>query len=185
MALLDVGRIVKPHGMRGEVIVELVTNRTERLEPGSVLRSTTGTDLEVLRSSPHQGRWIVAFAGVGDRDGAEALRDTGLCAEPLADPEALWVHELIGAQVEDREGRRHGRVEAVEANPASDLLVLDTGGLVPLRFVVGREPGRVVVDVPAGLLDGDAADAADAADEADEADATHAAGAADEGGDRG
>ena len=39
MALLDVGRIVKPHGMRGEVVVELVTNRTERLEPGSVLRA--------------------------------------------------------------------------------------------------------------------------------------------------
>ena|SRR5437016_187558 len=155
MALLEVGRVVKPHGLRGEVIVELVTNRTERLAVGSVLRSSTGADLEVLRSAPHKGRFIVAFAGVDDLEGAEALRDAGLAAEPLSDPDALWVHELIGAQVVDQEGRGHGRVAAVEANPASDLLVLEDGGLVPLRFVVGREPGRVVVDIPAGLLDGD------------------------------
>ena len=77
-----------------------------------------------------------------------------LYAEPLTDPEALWVHELIGAEVVAADGSSYGRVAAVEANPASDLLVLDGGGLVPLRFVVASTPGRVVVDVPAGLLDG-------------------------------
>jgi 16S rRNA processing protein RimM len=46
-----------------------------------------------------------------------------------------------------------GTVAAVEANPASDLLVLDGGGLVPLTFLVTAEPGRLVVDPPAGLLD--------------------------------
>ncbi len=45
-------------------------------------------------------------------------------------------------------------MDSVEANPASDLLVLDGGGLIPLRFVVGSSPGeRVTVDVPDGLLD--------------------------------
>lgn len=144
--------MVKPHGLRGEVIVELVTNRTERLAPGTVL-DTDGGPLEVLRSGRHQHRWIVAFAGVADREGAEALRGTVLRAEALDDPDALWVHELVGAQVVDVAGSAHGTVVAVEANPASDLLVLDGGALVPLRFVVSSGDGRVVVDPPAGLLD--------------------------------
>ena len=144
--------MVKPHGLRGEVVVELVTDRTERLAPGSVL-STDHHPLEVTRSSPHQSRWIVAFAGVTDREAAEALRGTVLRAAPLHDPDALWVHELVGSEVVDPHGGRHGTVVAVQANPASDLLVLDAGQLVPLRFVVGRQPGVVVVDTPEGLLD--------------------------------
>ena len=144
--------MVKPHGLRGEVVVELVTNRTERLAPGSVL-STPAGELRVVRATPHQRRWIVAFAGVTDPDAAEALRDTVLSAEPLEDRDALWVHELVGSEVWGLDGRRHGTVVSVEANPASDLLVLDTGALVPLRFVVSHQPGRVVVDPPEGLLD--------------------------------
>ncbi len=151
MPLLEVGRVARPHGLRGEVVVELVTNRTERVSAGSVLSSPAG-DLEVVRSSPHQGRWIVAFAGIHDRDGADSLRGAVLSAPPLEEPEALWVHELVGAEVFDRDGRSHGRVREVEANPASDLLVLDDGGLVPLRFVVSHRPGQVVIDPPAGLL---------------------------------
>ena len=145
--------MVKPHGLRGEVVVELFTNRTERLTPGSVLDAPQGP-LEVVRSSPHHRRWIVAFAGVGDHAGAEALRDAVLTAEPLDDPDELWVHQLVGSEVVDTAGVAHGRVTAVEANPASDLLVLESGALVPLRFVVESGPGRVVVDPPAGLLDG-------------------------------
>lgn len=144
---------MKPHGLRGEVIVELFTNRTERLAPGTVLESDRGP-LQVVRSSAHHHRWIVAFAGVGDHAGADALRDVVLSAEAIDDPDALWVHELVGAEVVDAAGTVHGTVVAVEANPASDLLVLDGGALVPLRFVVSSDPGRVVVDPPAGLLDG-------------------------------
>jgi 16S rRNA processing protein RimM len=148
-----VGRVVKPHGLRGEVVVELFTNRTERLAAGTVLDTERGP-LEVVRSSPFQHRWIVAFAGVVDHAGADALRNLVLSAEPLDDPDALWVHELVGAQVVDTAGVERGAVVAVEANPASDLLVLEGGGLVPLRFVVSSAAGRVVVDVPDGLLDG-------------------------------
>ena len=144
--------MVRPHGLKGEVVVELVTNRTERLAPGTVLASDRG-DLRVEASRPHQARWIVVFEGVADRGGADRLRGLVLRAEPIADPDALWVHELTGADVVDRAGRSHGRVREVQANPASDLLVLDDGRLVPLTFVVEHEPGRVVVDPPAGLLE--------------------------------
>jgi 16S rRNA processing protein RimM len=150
--VLEVGKVLRPHGLRGQVVVRLTTDRTERLAAGAVLSSSAG-DLEVVRATPSGDRWIVSFAGVSDREGAEALRDVILKAEPIADPEALWVHELHGSQVLDVNGRHLGVVAAVEANPASDLLVLDGGGLVPLRFIVEHGPGRVVVEVPAGLLE--------------------------------
>ena len=152
--LLEVGRIVKAHGIRGEVIVDLVSNRPERrLAAGSVLSSERG-DLEVRTATPHQGRWIVAFDGIPDRNAAETYRGVVLSAEPLDDEDdALWVHELVGAEVLDLAGRSYGAVEAVEANPASDLLVLSGERLVPLVFVVVKAPGRVVIDPPPGLLD--------------------------------
>jgi len=55
--------------------------------------------------------------------------------------------------VVDRDGTELGRVAAVQANPASDLLVLDGGALIPLVFVTSHQPERVTVDIPPGLLD--------------------------------
>jgi 16S rRNA processing protein RimM len=154
--LLEVGRIVKPHGLKGEVVVELVTNRSERLAPGSVLEAPGGS-LVVRSSRPFEatgsGRWLVTFDGIGDRASSETLRGAVLHAAPLDDPDALWVHELIGSRVMDAAGAALGTVTAIEANPASDLLVLDGGALIPLRFVTGHSPEQVTVDIPPGLLD--------------------------------
>lgn len=134
------------------MIVRLTTDRTERLDPGVVLESTRGP-LRVLGSRPHQRDWIVAFEGIPDRNAAETFRGLALRAAPLDDPEALWVHELVGCRVVEVDGTERGTVTAVEANPASDLLVLDDGHLVPLRFVVGHDDGRVTIDPPAGLFE--------------------------------
>ena len=151
--MLEVGRITRPHGLRGEVSVTLTSNRTERLAVGSVLKSPHG-DLEVSASRPHKGGWIVAFKGVNDRDQADALRGVVLSAEPIEDPDELWVHELIGATVIDQDGVARGTVERVVANPASDLLELDTGALVPVQFVTDLDAGvEVRVNVPAGLFE--------------------------------
>jgi 16S rRNA processing protein RimM len=151
--MLEVGRVAKAHGLRGEVIVSLVTDRLERLEPGSVLRSGDRT-LEVEASRPHRKHFIVSFVGVLSREDAEALQGSTLHAEPLDDPEELWVHEVIGAPVQSVDGSEVGVVDAVQANPASDLLVLDSGALVPVRFVVERrDDGTVVIDPPEGLFD--------------------------------
>ncbi|MCU1373457.1 MAG: rimM, partial [Actinomycetia bacterium] len=120
--------------------------------PAAVLQSKRGP-MTVVSSRPHQRDWIVLFEGVVDRNGAEELRGLKLLAEPLDDPDALWVHELVGCRVVELDGTDRGVVTAVEVNPASDLLVLDTGGLVPLRFVTDRQAGRVTIDPPAGLFD--------------------------------
>jgi len=152
--LLEVGRIAKPHGLRGEVVVALSTDVTDRVAPGSVLTTDHGP-LVVVSSRPHQHRWIVAFEGIGTREAAEALHGRVLRAEPLDDEDALWVHELIGAEVRTPDGRSWGAVTAVESNPASDLLVLPGGVLVPTVFVSDDSglPAVVVVDPPAGLLE--------------------------------
>ena len=73
---------------------------------------------------------------------AERLHGVDLRAEPLEVPGTLWVHQLVGAMVRDGEGTELGRVAAVEANPASDLLVLESGGLIPANFVARPRPCR-------------------------------------------
>ena len=151
--LLEIGRIAKAHGLNGEVNVVLVSNRTERLDPGSVL-STDHGDLTVRSSRPHGDRWLVRFAGHEDRSSAESLRGLELRGEPLEDPEELWVHELVGCKVVSADGIERGTVTAVQDNPAADLLVLDSGALVPVVFVVdGPTDGVVHVDVPDGLFE--------------------------------
>lgn len=153
--MLQVGRIDKPHGLRGEVIVTLTTNRDERVAPGAVLvlDGDGGRALTVLHSKPQAHRWLVAFDGVFDRNASEAIAHRDLFAEPLEDEDALWVHEMIGKTLLDQHGTSHGAVTSVEANPASDLLVLESGALVPLNFVVSSDDTSITVDVPDGLFD--------------------------------
>jgi 16S rRNA processing protein RimM len=150
--LLEVGRVTRPHGLRGEVVVDLTTDRVERLAPGTVLSSDAG-DVTVAAARPHQRRWIVTFEGHAGREAAERLRGLALRAEALDDPDALWVHDLVGSDVVTVDGEVAGTCVAVVANPASDLLELDGGALVPVVFVVERTPGRVVIDPPEGLLE--------------------------------
>lgn len=151
--LLEVGRILKPHGLGGEVTVRLSTNHLERLDPGSALEAD-GRTLVVRSARQHADRWVVGFEGVDDREGADALRGVELSAPAVEDdPDGFWVHDLVDAEVLDTGGRSHGRVVEVLANPASDLLVLPSGRLVPLRFTRWDDDGRLVVDAPPGLLD--------------------------------
>jgi len=150
---LEVGRIGRPHGLRGEVMVDLVTDRQERMAPGSVLYAGP-VALTVVSARPQQRRWIVVFEGYESREAVEPLVGQVVSAEAIEDPDALWVHDLIGSRVvEQRTGVDRGEVTAVLENPAHDLLELDTGFLVPLPFVVSSAEGVVVIDPPDGLFD--------------------------------
>lgn len=151
--MLEVGRIIKAHGLKGQVLVDLWTDRVERLESGSTLETDKGP-LVVASASAHQDRFIVSFDRIVTREDAERWRGVVLCAPALDDEDALWIHELFDAEVFDAKGVRRGRVVEVEANPASDLMVLDSGALVPLTFVTRVEANvRVDVDVPEGLFE--------------------------------
>ncbi len=150
---LEVGRIVKAHGLRGQVQVDLWSDRVERLAVGTTLLSDRGP-LVVEEAAPHQARFIVRFDRIATREDADQWRGVVLSAPRLEDDSVIWIDQLFGAEVLDAQGVRRGVVVDVEANPASDLMVLDSGVLVPLTFVTALEPNaRVRVDTPEGLFE--------------------------------
>lgn len=179
--MLVVGRIGKPHGIRGEVTVEVRTDEPEtRFAPGSVLRTEPGAnmpahpgayrvpgELTVEAARWHQGRvLLVVFEGVLDRNVAEALRGTLVGVDradvaPPTDPEEFHDHQLVGLAVVTPAGERLGEIARIDHAPAADLLVLRRPGrrdvLVPFVQAIVPEVdlagGRVVVDPPGGLLD--------------------------------
>lgn len=144
----------RAHGVRGELNVELLTDREDRLTAGSQLR-LAGRWLTVESSRKLPGRWLVRFAGITDRTAAERVANTPLfaAADDGGDPDALWVHDLVGCAVVDQHGINRGECVAVVANPAHDLLELASGALVPVVFVDNVTDGVVSVVVPDGLFD--------------------------------
>lgn len=168
-----VGRIGKPHGIRGEVTLDVRTDEPERrFAVGTTLRAEApaGADrrpsaLTVTRARWHQSTLLVAFAEIEDRNAAEAVRGTVLYAtlgrdEAPEDPEEYYDHQLIGLAVVDLDGAPLGQVRAVVHGSAQDLLTVRTPDgrdtLVP--FVAALVPevdltaGRVVVADRPGLV---------------------------------
>lgn len=154
--LLEVGRIGRPHGVRGDVFVDLTTDRIERVAVGARL-FTRERWYTVVQSHRSNQRWRVHLDGVDDRTAAEALTGAVLHAEPIDDPDALWIHHLIGATIVETDGTSRGRCVSVIDNPAADLLELDSGALVPANFITDVVPGNdgavVTIDPPEGLFE--------------------------------
>jgi 16S rRNA processing protein RimM len=166
---LVVGQVVRPHGIRGEVVVEVTTDEpATRFAAGTALVTDPAGagPLTVEAARPHQGRLIVAFEGVPDRAGAEALRGVKLCVDSAdlpfpADPDEFHDFQLIGLTAVGESGEALGEIVRVDHGPGADLLVLRRPGgpdaLVP--FVKAIVPsvdlaaGRVVLTPPEGLLD--------------------------------
>lgn len=151
--LLEVGRIGRAHGVKGAVHVVLSTDRAERLAPGARVHDGTGWLTVVSSRSQAGGRFLVHFDGLDDRTTAEAMAGRVLSAEPIHDPDALWIHELIGARLVDAAGVDRGVCVSVIDNPANDLIELDTGHLVPVTFVERVADGVIHVAAPDGLFD--------------------------------
>ena len=151
--LLEVGHIRRAHGLRGDVFVQLSDDNDARVAPGAEL--LLGDRALIVESSrvAANGRRIVKFAGIDDRTTAERHANAVLHGRPFDDPDALWVHELIGGRVVEIDGTEHGTCVAVIANPAADLLELDSGALVPTNFVVANTDGVISVETPEGLFD--------------------------------
>ena len=157
--LLEVGRFGRPHGVRGHIYLKLSTDRTERVAPGARLWAGEWFDVVSSQSMFNTGpdRWVVVLKGIDDRNKAEAIVNRAVFAEPIDDPDAVWVHQVIGARVVGADGAAHGTCVAVISNPANDLLELDNGALVPTVFVEhvrATDDGYVcTVDIPEGLFE--------------------------------
>lgn len=162
-----VGRVVRPHGVRGEAVVEPRTDRPEqRFCAGQAMLTDRGTTLRVRSSRRHGERLLVQFDGVADRDAVEALRGLRLQVEvePAIEPSQPDVYDdmsLIGLTALLVSGEVVGRVHAVEHLPMHDLLVVegDGGRRARVPFVkaivvdVNLPDKRLTIDPPAGLLD--------------------------------
>ncbi|MGO8960625.1 MAG: ribosome maturation factor RimM [Streptosporangiaceae bacterium] len=168
---LVVGRISRPHGIRGELTVDVRTDDPDmRLAAGAVLATEPAAagPLKVTRSRWHSGRLLVTFDGVCDRDHADQLRGTLLLVdsadlEDLADPDEFRDHQLIGLTVVDPDGQRVGEVSHV-LHYGQDMLVVagcgDRAGrelLIPFVAAIVPEvdlaTGQLRIDPPPGLLD--------------------------------
>ena len=150
--LLEVGRVGRAHGVKGDVFVDLTTDRTERAAVGSRLW-IGGEWRTITASQPSRQRFRVHLEGIDDRSVAEALSGETIHAEPIDDPDALWVHRLIGATVVEVDGTERGVCTAIVENPAADLLELDSGALVPANFVTSASDGVITIDPPDGLFE--------------------------------
>jgi 16S rRNA processing protein RimM len=167
--LVVVGRIGRPHGIRGEVTVEVRTDSPDvRFAPGSVLATEPARlgPLTVAAVRWHSGRLLLLVEGLHDRNGAEALRGAVLSAEvddadAPEDPEEFFDHQLRGLAVVTVTGAPIGTVDDVIHLPSQDLLSVRRGDgrevLVPFVAEIVPEidvdAGRVVVDLPPGLLE--------------------------------
>jgi 16S rRNA processing protein RimM len=167
--MLVVGEIVRPHGVRGEVVVNVRTDEPgERFTPGTVLVTDPGEagPLTVEYARPHLGRLIVAFEGVEGREPAESLRRVLLYVDsadipPLDDPDEFHDHQLVGLTGVDPEGEKIGEVVRIDHGPGADMLVLrrPDGRTALVPFVSAMVPevdlagGRLVLTLPDGLLD--------------------------------
>jgi 16S rRNA processing protein RimM len=165
--LLEVGRIGKPHGVRGDLFLSLTSDLVQRREVGAqliILDSSGQRTLTITSSRPQQDRWVVHFEGIDDRNAAEKLTNKFLYAAPIDGAEGLWVHQLIGSEVEDTSGVSWGVCTGVLNNPAHDLLELESGVLIPMPFVLSCDEGITVIDPPAGLREALLSDDSDAAE---------------------
>ena len=171
---LIVGRAGKPHGVHGDLLVEIITDFPERMTDG--VRFGVGDEshpdefFEVHRVRLHKGRWLLSIRGIREREVVEDWRGRFLFLpeQALEDlPEGYYYeHHLTGLECRSPEGEVLGRVTGLDPGEGQSRLVINTGegeALVPyvpeIVLEVNLDEGFVIIDAPAGLLDDDAIDA--------------------------
>jgi len=163
--VITVGRVVRPHGLKGDVVVESATDFAEtRFRKGARVTTSTNGVLTIAASRPQGDRWVIRFTGLDSIEAVEALRDVELQIEPDAlgalPAGQYYLHDLIGCTVETAEGQVVGPVAIVYTGAAQAVLgITGPAGeiLVPLAGEICREVDvaarRIVIVPPEGLLD--------------------------------
>lgn len=166
--MVTVGRIVRPHGNKGQVVVASETDfGADRFRVGATvwwLRAGAPEPVAITDGRAHDGRWVVGLEGVQSIDAADALRDLELrvpaaTLRPLG-PQAYYVHQLAGCRVETADGRNVGTVGRVDFGSGTPLLVVVNAGrevLVPMAEEICRRidvsAKVIVIDPPEGLIE--------------------------------
>jgi 16S rRNA processing protein RimM len=140
-----IGRVGKPHGLDGSFVVENPSDDPARFEVGAELLAA-GETARVVASKRAGGRRVIRLDRQVAR-GAELA--VPVSALPPAEPDAFYVFQLVGLEVEEEGGRSLGRVRTVDPGVANDVLELDSGLLLPMHEDCIREvdlaAGRIVV----------------------------------------
>lgn len=167
---LVVGRVVRAHGVTGEVVVDVRTDDPDlRFAPGSTLRGRVKNGPErtytVDTVRPHGPRLLLRLDGVADRNAADALRGTLFIVDsqdlpPIEDPDEYYDHQLEGLRVVTTTGHTVGSVAEVLHTAAGELLSIRAeDGEVLVPFVsaivtsVSLAEGTIEIDPPEGLLE--------------------------------
>ena len=162
-----VGRVLRPHGVRGEVVVEVLSDVPGRFRKGSRLTGVREGEpplpLVVAAGRVTKNGAVVRFEGYGDRDRAGELRGLDLeiprSQVPAAPPGTFYQYELLGCLCSN-DGEELGRVVEVVEDGGGELLIVEgEGRRVPVPFVkeflreVDVAAGRIELALPPGLLE--------------------------------
>jgi 16S rRNA processing protein RimM len=143
--LVHIGRVGKPHGLDGSFAVEEASEAPERFIAGAIVY-VEGEPARIVASKRARGRPVIRLDRPAERGSRLSVLRSDL---PEPEPDAYYVFDLVGLEVEEEGGRSLGRVEQVSPAPANDVLELDSGLLLPLVeacvMEVDVEAGRIVV----------------------------------------
>jgi 16S rRNA processing protein RimM len=143
MTLVTVGRVGRPHGLDGSVVIERPSENEQLFEPGATLLAG-GTEVTVAARKRSGGRLVVKLDPPVERGVDLAVPQASL---PEPDADSYYVFQFEGLEVREEGGRRLGAVQDVTPGVANDVLVLDTGILLPMVDACIRE-----VDLEAGTI---------------------------------
>lgn len=161
--MIRVGRILKAHGIGGEVVLADESDSPKRFVKGASFLTESGPPLIVRTIRPYRGALLATFEGITDRNAAEALGGTvlhiALDARRSLEDDEFWPEDLTGLEVRDMQGRSLGTITEVIFGDVQDRLVIRSGSdIVEVPFVkelvpeVHQESGFVTVNPIEGLF---------------------------------
>lgn len=153
---LVVGQVLRPHGVRGELLVEASSETFRSIQPGGELFLGSAERPELVVSlRAHRGHYIMGLEGYGDRNAVEALRGRKIRialehAEPL--PEGTYYRwQILGLKVLDQGGAQLGSVSEIIETGANDVYVVQRVGAEDL-LLPAIESVILAVDLAAGII---------------------------------